>query len=64
MRDILLQNANAILLQNTTEVYLQNVSSFLLLNATVYYKMRQLLQNSTFIANCDCTLYILNMSIF
>ena len=47
MRDILLQNANAILLQNTTEVYLQNVSSFLLLNATVYYKMRQLLQIAT-----------------
>ena len=42
MRQMLLQNAIAILLQNVTEVY---------------YEMRQffLLQNATFITNCDRT---------
>ena len=40
MRQILLQNATAILLQNVTGVF---------------YKMRQLLQNETFITNCDST---------
>ena len=50
MRHILPQNATAILLQNAIEVY---------------YKMRQLLQivtillqNATFITNCDSTNYI------
>ena len=40
MRQILLQNATSILLQNATKVH---------------YKMRQLLQNATFITNCYST---------
>ena len=31
----------------------QNVSGFLLQIATVYYKMRQILQIVTFVTNCD-----------
>ena len=45
---MLSQNATAILLQNATEVYYE-MQQF-------YYKMRQLLQNATFIINCDSTL--------
>ena len=55
MRQILLQNATAILLQNATEVHHKMRQAF-------YYKMRQLLQiarillqNVTFITNCDST---------
>ena len=58
---MLLQNGTTILLQNATNVYflLQN-ATVLLHNATVitndkkcYCKRRHLLQNSTFITNCD-----------
>ena len=56
MRQILLQNAIAILLQNATEVYYKMSQVF-------YYKMRQLLQiatillqNATFITNCESTI--------
>ena len=58
---ILLQNGTTILLQNAANVYflLQN-ATVLLHNATVitndkkcYCKRRHLLQNSTFITNCD-----------
>ena len=45
---MLLQNATAILLQNATEVYYKMRQFF-------YYKMLQLLQNVTFITNCDST---------
>ena len=55
MRQILLQNATAILLQIVTEVCYKMCKVF-------YYKMRQLLQiattllqNATFITNCDST---------
>ena len=57
IRQILLQNATAILLQNTAEVYYKMCEVF-------YYKMRQLLQvmtillqNATFITNCDSTIW-------
>ena len=46
MRQMLWQNATAILLQNATEVYYKMRQFF-------YYKMLQLLQNATFITNCD-----------
>ena len=48
MRQILLQNATAILLQNATEVCYKMRQVF-------YYKMRHLLQNVTFLTNCDST---------
>ena len=48
MRQILLQNATAILLQNASGSLLQILRQF-------YYKMRQSLQNATFITNCDST---------
>ena len=48
MRQMLWQNATAILLQNATEVYYKMRQFF-------YYKMLQLLQNATFITNCDRT---------
>ena len=51
--DSLLQNATAILLQNATEVYYK-------MHRVFYYKMQQLLQiatillqNVTFVTNCD-----------
>ena len=62
MRQILLQNGTAILLQNATEVYckLRQVSyykmrQFITKSRRFHYKMRQLLQNATFIANCGST---------
>ena len=48
MRQILLQNATAILVQNATEVYYKMRQAF-------YCKMQHLLQNTTFITNCDHT---------
>ena len=58
MRQILLQNVTSILLQNATELYYKMRQVF-------YYKMRQLLQiattllqNATFITNCDSTMVI------
>ena len=48
MQQILLQNAIANLLQNATEVYYKMRQAFC-------YKMRHLLQNATFITNCDST---------
>ena len=58
--DSLLQNATDIITKCKTyfitkcdRSILQNASGFLLQNATVYYKMRQLLQNATFITNFD-----------
>ena len=44
------------LLQNATDI-ITKCDSFFLQNATkVYYKMRQFLQNATFITNCDSIL--------
>ena len=65
----LLQNATDIITKCDSYIIikcdkslLQNASGFLLQNATVSYKMRQLiqivatlLQNATFITNCDST---------
>ena len=55
MWQILLQNATAILLQNATEVYYKMRQVFYYKMRQFYYKMRQLLQNATFITNCDST---------
>ena len=49
MRQVLLQYATVILLQNATEVYYKMRHDF-------YYKMRRLLQNATFITNCESTM--------
>ena len=58
MWQILLENASAILLQNATEVYSKCDS--IITNCYNYYKLRQfchkvrqLLQNATFITICD-----------
>ena len=56
MRQISLQNATAILLQNATDVYYKMRQVFYYKMRQFYYKMQQLLQNATFIANCDSTL--------
>ena len=67
--DTLLQNATAILLQNATGSLLQNASGFFITKCDsfitkcesyckllrFYFKMRHLLQNVTFITNCDST---------
>ena len=53
--DTLLQNATAILLQNATKVYYKMRQVFYYKMRQFYYKMRQLLQNATFITNCDST---------
>ena len=42
----IITNATVILLQNATEVYYKMRHVF-------YYKMRRLLQNATFITNCE-----------
>ena len=55
MRQILLQNATAILLENATEVYYKMRQVFYYKMQEFYYKTRQLLQNATFITNCDIT---------
>ena len=55
MRQMLLQNATAILLQNATEVYYKMRQVFYYKMRQFYYKMRQLLQNATFITNCNST---------
>ena len=55
MRQILLQNATAILLQNATKIYYKMRHVFYYKMRQFYYKMRQLLQNATFITNCDGT---------
>ena len=58
MRQMLLQNVTAFLLQNVTEVYYKMRQVF-------SYKIRQLLQNATFITNCDSTRsYILRYVFF
>ena len=49
MRQILLQNATAILLQNVPAFYYE-MRQF-------NYKMRQLLQNATFVTKCVSTMY-------
>ena len=49
VRQILLQTATVISLQNATEVYYKIRQDF-------YLKMRQLLQNVTFVTKCDSTL--------
>ena len=49
MRQVLLQYATVILLQNATEVYYKMRHDF-------YCKMRRLLQNATFITNCESTM--------
>ena len=61
---MLLQNATAILLQNATEVYYKMRQAF-------DYKMQQLLQNvaillqnPTFITNCDSTRHLFKKWIF
>ena len=53
MQLILLQNATAILLQNATEIYYKMRLVFYYKMPQFYYKVRQLLQNATFITNCD-----------
>ena len=55
MRQVLLQNAAAILLQNATEVSYKMRQGFYYKMRQFYYKMEQLLQNATFITNCDST---------
>ena len=55
MRQILLQNATAILFQNATKVYYKMRQVFCYKMRQFYHKMRQLLQNATFITNCDGT---------
>ena len=55
MRQMLLQNVTAILLQNATEVYYKMRQDFYWKMRQFYYKMRQLLQNATFIRSCDST---------
>ena len=51
----LLQNAIAILLQNATEVFYEMRQVFYYKMRQFYDKIRQLLQNATFITNCDST---------
>ena len=58
---MLLKNATAILLQNATKVYYKmhlifncECGSYYKLRR-LYYKMWQLLQNATFVTNCDST---------
>ena len=63
MRQILLQNATAILLQNAIKVYYKMRQVFYYKMRQFYYKMRQLLQNATFITNCDSTLINFILSI-
>ena len=60
--DSLLQNAtdfitkcNSYFITKRSRSLLQNVPGFLLQNATVLLQKRQLLQNATFITNCDST---------
>ena len=62
MPQILLQNETAILLQNATEIYYKMRQVFYYKMRQFYYKMRQLLQiatillqNATFIINCNNT---------
>ena len=50
--DRLLQDATSNLLQNATEVYYKIASGFLLQNGTI------LLQNATYITNCDSADFI------
>ena len=52
--DSLLQNARDIITKCNRSL-LQNASGFLLQNATVYYKIQQLLQNTTFVTNYNST---------
>ena len=63
MQQILLQNATAILLQIAAEVYCKMRQVFYYKMRQLYYKMLQsfeiatiLLQNATFITNCDSTI--------
>ena len=58
MRQIFLQNATAVLLQNATKVYYKMPQVFYYKMRQFYYKMRQLLQNATFITNCDITIIL------
>ena len=51
----MLQNETAILLQNATEVYYKMHQVFYYKMRRFYCKIRQLLQNSAFITNCDST---------
>ena len=55
MRQILLKNVTAILLQNPTEVHYKMRQVFYYKMRQFYYKMRQLLQDVTFITNCAST---------
>ena len=55
MRQILLQNATAVLSQSVTEVYYEMRQFFCYEVRQFYYKMRQLLQNATFITIFDST---------
>ena len=66
--DSLLQNATAILLQNAAEVYykIRHVYYYKMRHITkcdsyykfrrFYYKMGQVLQNATFVTNCNSTM--------
>ena len=53
MRQMLLQNATAILLKNATEVYYKMCQIFYYKMRQFFYKMQQLLQNATFVTNCN-----------
>ena len=64
-----LQNATAALLQNATEVYYKTLQGFYYKMRQFYDKMRQLLQtillqNATFISNCDNTLPEIHLILF
>ena len=56
LRQMLLQNATDILLQNATKVYYKMRQVFYYKMQQFYYKIRRLLQNATFITNCDSTI--------
>ena len=55
MRQMLLQNATNILLQKATEIYYKMDQVFYYKMQQFYHKMQQLLQNATFITNCNNT---------
>ena len=56
MQHMLLQNATVISLQNVTKVYCKMCQAFYYKIQQFNYKMRQLLQNATFITKCVGTL--------
>ena len=61
MQPILLQNATAILWQNATEVYYTMRQVFYCKIRQLLQNARILLQNATFITNCDSTWNMINL---